>query len=162
MHSFILFCLILLPFSTFSCPTIFQTTTPQSRETPAKYFLPKHVKPLRYKITLQPHLEEETIEGSVEIDLQVLESSKNITLHIRSVEIDNASVVVTVNKTGKEVKHGNPLWLEDIEHYVINLEESLVKDEYYTLKIGKYSGKLHQDNGGFYLAKYIDENGIER
>lgn len=160
MIFFILFVAI-LPLSTFSCPPVFQAK-PQSRETPEEYFLPKNVKPYRYKIILDPDLENETIEGSVEIEIQALENTSNITLEIRSVEIDNSSVVVTKSETGEEVKHGESLWKEDVEHYVINLEEELIKDDYYTLKIGKYEGKLHTDNGGFYLAKYIDENGFEK
>lgn len=160
MNIFLLL-LAILPFPTFSCPPVFQTTV-QSRETAAEYFLPKHVIPFRYKITLNPNLQQETIEGSVEIELSVLESSRNITLEISSVEIDNSSVVLIRNATGEEVRHGEPLWLADVQHYVINLEEDLFKDENYTLKIGKYEGKLHTDNGGFYLAKYIDEDGNER
>lgn len=157
----LIFLLAVLPFSAFSCPPVFQTGI-QSRETPAEYFLPNHVKPFRYTITLDPDLEKETIQGSVEIELLALERSNNITLEIRSVEIDNDSVVVIRNATGEELKHGDPLWLEDVEHYVINLEDDLEKDENYTLKIGKYKGKLHTDNGGFYLAKYVDEDGTER
>lgn len=160
MNTFFLL-LAILPLPTFSCPPVFQTTI-QSRETAAEYFLPKHVIPFRYKITLNPDLQQETIEGSVEIELSVLESSRNITLEISSVEIDNSSVVLIRNATGAEVRHGEPLWLADVQHYVINLEEDLVKDENYTLKIGKYEGKLHTDNGGFYLAKYVDEDGNER
>lgn len=152
---------VVLPFLTFACPPVFETE-PQSRETPQKYFLPKNAKPYRYKINLEPNLEEETIEGTVEIELQVLENSSNITIEIRSVEIDNSSVQVIRNGSGEEIKHGDPLWKEEVEHYVINLEEELVKGENYTLKIGKYSGKLHTDNGGFYLAKYVDEDGNER
>lgn len=152
---------LLLPLLTFQCPPVFQTDF-QSRETPAEYFLPKNVLPYRYKIILKPDLEAETIEGSVEIELQALETSNNITLEIRSVEIDNSSVVVVRDATGEKLNHGDPLWKEDVEHYVINLEEDLVEGENYTLKIGKYEGKLHTDNGGFYLAKYVDEDGNER
>lgn len=155
------FIVLILPLITFSCPPVLERA-PYTRETPQEYFLPKNVQPYRYRIFLEPNLEQETIEGSVEIELQVLENSNNITIEIRSVEIDNSSVVVTRAKDGTEVEHGDPLWKEDVEHYVINLKEDLVQDENYTLTIGKYSGKLHTDNGGFYLAKYIDEEGNER
>lgn len=153
--------LLISPLITFSCPPVFQPV-PDSRETPQEYFLPKNVVPYRYTIFIEPNLEEETIEGSVEIELEVLENTNNITIEIRSIEIDNGSVVVTRAKDGTEVEHGDPLWKEDVEHYVINLKEDLVQGENYTLTIGKYSGKLHTDNGGFYLAKYVDEDGIER
>lgn len=150
---------IFLPLSTFPCPPPFQAPI-QTRETPQEYFLPQNVKPIRYRIFLEPNLEEETISGSVEIELQALENTNNVTIHLRSVEIDNSSVAVSA-QSGKEVKHGDPLWKEDVEHYAINLEEELVQGENYTLKIGRYNGKLHSDNGGFYLAKYFDEDGNE-
>lgn len=161
MHIFTLFFLIIPLLSTFACPPVLQVPN-QSRETPAEYFLPKHVKPYRYTITLAPFLEAEAIHGSVEIELGVLESSDNITVHLRSLEVDNSSVVVIREATGEEIKVKSTLWKEDVEHYVINLEETLLEAENYTLKIDKYTGKLHTDNGGFYLAKYIDEEGNER
>lgn len=153
--------LLFLPLSCFACPPLIEPPK-QTRETPYEYFLPKNVTPFRYRITLQPDLELETIEGSVVIDLEALENTKNITVEIRSVTIESSSVVVTRNATGEEVRHGDPTWLEDVEHYVINLDEELIEGENYTLTVGKYEGKLHSDNGGFYLAKYIDEDGNER
>lgn len=154
--------LVVLPLLTLSCPPVLERGLRGLRETPQEYFLPKNVKPYRYNIVIEPNLGEATIEGSVEIELLALENSSNITIQVRSVDIEDSNVEVILNEDGSEVKQGDSYWNHDIEHYVIRLVDELKKDKNYTLKIGKYFGKLHTDNGGFYLAKYLDENGVER
>lgn len=142
------------------CPPVM---TPDSliRETDASYFLPTNVKPLRYTITLEPKLEEEIIIGSVTLELQALENTNNITVEIRSITINDSTVTVK-DSSGNEIPHGDPSWYNTTEFYVINLNEQLKSGETYSLTIGSYLGKLHSDNGGFYLAKYTDENGNEK
>lgn len=142
------------------CPPV-MTPDSLTRETDASYFLPTNVKPLRYTITLEPKLDDEIILGSVTLELQALENTNNITVEIRSITIDDSTVTVT-NSSGAEIPHGDPSWYNTTEFYVINLNEELESGQTYSLTIGSYQGVLHSDNGGFYLAKYIDENGNEK
>lgn len=132
-----------------------------TKETDASYFLPTNVKPLRYTITLEPKLEEEIIVGSVTLELQALENTNNITVEIRSITINDSTVIVK-HSSGEEIPHSDPFWYNTTEFYIINLNEQLRSGENYSLIIGSYQGVLHSDNGGFYLAKYTDETGIEK
>lgn len=154
-----LICLLLLALDSRGCPVIFSQPH-NTRASASDYILPTNVKPLRYNITLKPNLDLETIEGSVQIELLALENTRNITIEKRSVTIDDSSVVV--EGPSGVIAVDEPTWYDDIEHYVINLQEELHANEKYNLTIGSYSGFLHTDNGGFYLAKYIDEEGFER
>lgn len=142
-----------------SCPPIVEDSF--TRADNSYYRLPNNIQPSVYYITLQPLLEEEKIYGSVVLEFTALENTKNITLEIRRIEIDNSTVTL---KDGKD----NNLEIEgfeyysDREFYVINLKNKLAAGSNYTLYIQQYEGILHTDNGGFYLAKYIDEYGNEK
>ena len=59
----------------------------QSRE-----LLPTNVVPRHYHVTLEPDFEKLTFDGTVVIDLDVVEDSKSISLHTLELEIHNAKV----------------------------------------------------------------------
>ena len=56
--------------------------------------LPASVKPLRYAIDLTPDLDRFTFEGSVNIEIEVVEATPRITLNAAELEI--ASAIVTL------------------------------------------------------------------
>lgn len=142
-----------------SCPPIVEDSL--TRADNSYYRLPNNIQPLKYNITLQPLLDEEEIYGSVVIEFSALENTKNITLEIRRIEIDNSSITVKDSEDNSLDIEGYEYY-SDREFYVIKLANELVTGNSYTLYIASYEGILHTDNGGFYLAKYIDEYGNEK
>ncbi|KAF2897047.1 hypothetical protein ILUMI_09126 [Ignelater luminosus] len=129
------------------------------------YRLPKNVKPLRYFLTMEPHLRDTDLQktfhydGNVKIELEVLEDTKSITLHQLQLRIDNTTIEL-VNSNGKEnivvdtSKDGRN------ETYTIHFGE-LVEIGIYNLTIGNFSGELG-DGEGFFHAVYFKEPGKPR
>lgn len=142
-----------------SCPPIVEDSL--TRADNSYYRLPNNIQPLKYYITLQPLLEEEEIYGSVVLEFSTLENTNNITVEIRSITIDNSSVKIE-DSEGNNVEIDGFEYYSDREFYVIKVKNDLIGGNNYSLYIGSYQGILHTDNGGFYLAKYIDEYGNEK
>lgn len=126
------------------------------------YKLPTHIVPQHYTIELEPNFNTDTFNGSVTIEFTVASESNNITLHTRELQIDNSSITVLyqgeeyasiVNTTKSE---------DDKEFYVMFLSRTLAAGGTYSLVIKSFTGILNLDKAGFYLAKYTDENGVER
>lgn len=143
-----------------SCPPVVEQAI-GARIEASDYRLPENIKPLWYNITLEPRLDEELVLGSLQFKFRALENTKNVTIEIRSVTINYDSVALE-NSSGSIISINNFTWYNDTEHYVLNLDEELNSGDEYTLTIGEYQGILHTDNGGFYLAKYVDEDGNEK
>lgn len=62
--------------------------------------LPKHLKPIHYDITVEPHLEQATeFDGTVVIDLDVVAETSSITLHAIDLEILKTEVVTGDGKS---------------------------------------------------------------
>ena len=60
--------------------------------TKGREVLPKNVKPLHYDLTLEPNLESFEYEGSVSIELDVVEDTQSITLNALELKIQEAKV----------------------------------------------------------------------
>lgn len=59
--------------------------------------LPRSVKPLHYKVKLQPLINGNfSILGHVEIEIEVLEATSNVTLHIADIVTKNETIKVRV------------------------------------------------------------------
>lgn len=98
--------------------------------------------------------------GSVVIQIKALENTKNITLHSADLEIDDW--IYIANENNQEIKISSIAFDIQRQFLIIFLEQELVRNEIYKLVINQFFGMLQKDNEGFYLAKYIDEYGIER
>ena len=118
--------------------------------------LPDNVKPLRYAIDLAPDLEAFTFDGSVSIEIDVVEATESITLNAAELEI--ASAVVTL-ADGRSVEAS----VETDEE-----EETAVFSFSETLPAGRaslacdFTGVLNDQLRGFYRSEYVDEDGEKR
>ena len=67
--------------------------------------LSKYIVPSEYKIELKPDLENFTFSGIETINLSILKSTKNITLHSKEVDVETVHVVLNGEKTFAKVSY---------------------------------------------------------
>ena len=119
-----------------------------------KFRLPKNASPTKYKIELQPDLEDKSFEGKVEILLNILEESKSISINVADLEIKK--IVLKKNS----IKSQNIVsWNIDKDYEImsINFETPITVGEY-SLNI-EFSGVLNDKLRGFYHSSFKDQNG---
>ncbi|KAB0800742.1 hypothetical protein PPYR_06481 [Photinus pyralis] len=123
------------------------------------YFLPKTIKPIRYNLTVAPdtyNTEAGLFYGNVNIDIEILENTRNVTIHVKSLTIYTALLTITDMKRRKRVGIVGTSEDTEREFYIIYLNEELEKGKRYMLTFGKYTGTLHNDMEGLFYAKYIN------
>lgn len=127
------------------------------------YRLPTNVRPILYQLEMEPDFDTETFNGSVKITLSITASTNDIVLHSYLLDIDTESVSL-LNEDGEvvnsisETSYSN----DDRQFYTISFEETLLEGQTFVLVIDSFKGSLANSRAGFYLAKYINEDGIER
>ncbi|XP_069173006.1 LOW QUALITY PROTEIN: uncharacterized protein [Procambarus clarkii] len=126
--------------------------------------LPTALKPLHYVVKLQPFINGNfSIVGYVEIEIEVLEPTSNITLHILDIITKNETIKVVpsddVNGTGIEVQQN--LYDNDRQFYTGVLAEELEVGRNYILSM-QFLGYLNDELVGFYRSTYTDEDGNTR
>lgn len=129
-----------------------QATKP--REAPAYYRLPENVIPSKYTILLEPLLLEDTFNGNVVIDVDVVEETDTITFH--AVEITFVETKV-LNSNNEEIEIVEESVEEDRDFRILHFGSKLAVGAY-TIKIS-YVGELNGHNDGFYRSNYTDSNG---
>lgn len=118
--------------------------------------LPRTLKPLHYTITTEPSLATSTFSGNVSITLNVLETTKTITLHSENLKLLSTPTVYY----GQGAIKVKTYQLEKSRHFLhIHLEEEIYEDERIKLDL-HYSGTLNTNNKGFYRANYKDAEDI--
>lgn len=123
--------------------------------------LPRHVIPSSYDIKLIPFLMENnfTFIGEVTILIEILEESKNITLHTLDLVIHEVKLALLNGTESKKIEITNKR--HDIPHQFFIMEtEKILSKGFYELHF-KYEGVLNDDLQGFYRSSYTD-NGEKR
>lgn len=120
------------------------------------YRLPTSVEPNEYLVILEPNFTNFTFEGYVEIDITVLESTTNITLHAAEITfiettVFNGSVSVDIANEEDDATR---------EFRILEFNGSLEPGDY-TIKIN-YTGILNDNLRGFYKSYYTDADGATR
>lgn len=126
--------------------------------------LPRHIEPTLYVIFLEPHFSIGLFNGSVAIELNVKEESDNITLHVKRLDVLSSSVSLKSHDNRSfNVIHSQRVQ-DEREFYLIRFNETLKVNATYRLTIATFTAafNIHSDFEGFYLAKYKDEDGVER
>jgi len=160
---------ILMTTSTY--PTLEETVTSDISESNIDYRLPTNVKPIHYKITLDPLIVgrgprrepvPDTFTGEVIITVKVLEETKSITLHYNDLSIQDVSI--SIKRAGNDINLPVIATYDVVTHFwVLSLNTSADDDAEGTFKANeeclitiKYTGRHQDDMYGFYRSSYKD------
>jgi puromycin-sensitive aminopeptidase len=117
------------------------------------YRLARSVVPSAYRIFLTPDLDHATFTGRVEIDIDIHESLKALTLH----SLDLTLAVATINVGERTYLSSNPVHDETYETATFLFAEDLPTGPA-TLEIA-YTGHLNDLLVGFYRSTFTDAEG---
>lgn len=119
--------------------------------------LPRTVKPLHYKLVIQPHLPPEnfSFDGYVEMKVRCEEATKDIILHTKELKI----LSLNVTKAGSTyLPMSETSYDEETEMFTIHLDEYLKPKCLYLISI-EYQGKLNNQSMGLYRGSYTNKDG---
>ncbi|XP_069977545.1 aminopeptidase N-like [Penaeus vannamei] len=126
--------------------------------------LPLSLKPLHYLIRLQPFVNGNfSVFGYMEVEMEALEPTSNITLHMLDIITRNNTVKVLHSggveqrQVGIKRHHYDPVR----QFYVAHMDEELIKGERYTLQM-EFLGYLNDQLRGFYRSTYRDDDGTTK
>ena len=78
--------------------------------------LPKYASPYKYHIELKPNLEQKTFEGNVQIEINILEKTNEISLNVAELEIHEISVA-----QNSKIKSKVSRWDIDNEYEIMKI-----------------------------------------
>ncbi|XP_071514305.1 aminopeptidase Ey-like [Panulirus ornatus] len=150
--------------ATAATPVASSTTTVAPKERP-NVRLPRALKPLHYVIKLQPFVNgNSSIVGYVEVEMEVLEATSNITLHIDSILTKNETVKVSSKDQHpgeRTVAVTSHAYDPERQFYVAGLAQPLQPGKNYILSM-EFVAHLNDHLNGFFKLSYRDVAGIER
>ena len=117
--------------------------------------LPSFVVPSHYRISLEPDLEKFTFSGTVEIEVEIGQSTDNIQINSADLEISSAWVQDGV---GSKIEASNVEHDEDMERATISFNSDLSAGPY-TLN-AVFTGILNDQLHGFYRSTFTDDDGV--
>lgn len=123
--------------------------------------LPNNTRPLHYYIMLETeiHRADFDFSGRVEIRIEALENTNEITLHYRQIAVDYITLYSTAGESPIVIQTGMvPEMNEALEFIRIPLENELIANEQYIIELSYY-GVLRDDNFGFYRSSYRGAQG---
>lgn len=121
------------------------------------YHLPMNTRPHNYDITLIVDVDRDrsNFSGKVSIDLNVVESSNDITINSHGLVIKSATLF---NSNDVQIELNSITYNDTTEFLTISARNTLIKNSYYKLII-EYVGQLQNNAMGFYKKSYIDSMG---
>lgn len=126
--------------------------------------LPRSVKPLHYKVKLQPLINGNfSILGYVEVEVEVLEATSNVTLHIADIVTKNETIRLAPSDQvqGPGIGINKHSYDNERQFYVAELGEELEVGKKYVLSMD-FEGYLNDQLHGFYRSTYKAEDGSDR
>ncbi|XP_042891238.1 aminopeptidase N-like [Penaeus japonicus] len=141
-----------------------QPTTEASTSSVQSFRLPLTLKPLHYVVKLQPFVNGNfSIFGHVEVEMEVLETTSNITLHMADIITKNDTVKILSRDEAEAGAVNIRMHQYDPERqfYIAHLEEALQKGKKYVLAM-EFVGYLNDQLRGFYRTTYVDGDGIQK
>ncbi|CAK4016143.1 Aminopeptidase 2 [Lecanosticta acicola] len=117
--------------------------------------LPKNVRPLHYNLTLEPNFTTFKYDGTVEMDLDVVEDTKSISLNALELDITDTKVVSgdTVIASSPKLTHD-----EDTQTTKVHFDQTIPAGSKAKL-VQKFVGTLNDNMAGFYRSSYKTESG---
>ncbi len=122
---------------------------------PNPHRLPRRILPRRYDLTITPDLEGARFDGSVDIDVDVVDGASSVVLNAIELEIDEAWVVVD----GRRLEATVALDAE-VERATLALAEELAPGP--AVVCLRFRGTLNDKLRGFYRSSFTDDAGVER
>ena len=121
--------------------------------------LPKHLKPVHYDITIEPHLEEAIkYDGSVVIDLDVVEETSSITLNAIDLEILKTEVLagdgISLHISGLDFDSAK-------ERMTIGLTQKLTIGQKVKLR-QSFTGSLLHNTAGLFRSPVVGPDGTTK
>ncbi|KAH8308957.1 hypothetical protein KR059_004152, partial [Drosophila kikkawai] len=117
------------------------------------YRLPSALKPQHYDLRILTHLNELRFEGLVRIHLLARESTRNITLHVKDLKIDEERTMVS---SFQEENCVTSIETHDLyEFYTLHLCRQLDKGKVYQLEM-HFGASLNSSDSGYYNSSYTD------
>ncbi|KAK7081103.1 hypothetical protein SK128_000833 [Halocaridina rubra] len=130
---------------------------PKAPET--EWRLPTALKPIHYVVQLQPLINGNySILGHVEIEMEVLEPTSNVTLHINSITTFDSTIMVAAAGGGAEVSVVSTSYDSTYDFFTVDLAEQLQVGQNYIISMD-FEGYLDNNGYGFYRASYVNGNG---
>ncbi|ROT77107.1 putative aminopeptidase N [Penaeus vannamei] len=150
--------------STESQPTTTEVPVSTREKTDLGIRLPGSLKPLHYLVKLQPFINGNfSIFGYMEVEMEVLEPTSNITLHMADIITKNDTIKVYAS--GQEKGRGVRIKTHEYDHgrqfYIAHLKKELQKGRKYVLSM-EFLGYLNDKLHGFYRSTYMDAAGNTR
>jgi aminopeptidase N len=121
------------------------------------YRLPNDTIPIRYEIYISTEIhngEDFGFDGSVKIQLKVVEETEQITIHSRFLDIKKVSL--RKSDGGAEIAGIKYDLKKEVDFLIVKSPEKLIVDQQYILEID-YNGTLRTDSSGFYRSSYKNE-----
>lgn len=164
---------ILIPFHFFS--TLFATNNytevsknsslkkliinpPELEKFPPKvqYFLPRHIRPLRYDLTIKfPNEIAESFTGQSSIEIEILESSRNITLHSQNLVIKFCVLKDKNSLHTNDIQINSFFLNKTLNFLIIQLASDIARGNY-SLTID-YDGRTGDSLRGLYRSYHLNE-----
>jgi len=119
--------------------------------------LPKYASPTKYSIELSPDLSQKIFLGNVDLDINILEKTNEISLNVAELEIDS---IIIKSEHNKNINVSS--WDIDNEYEImkINLSDFIDPGEI-NLSIS-YKGILNDKLRGFYHSTFKDSDGVNQ
>ncbi|KAJ3295271.1 Aminopeptidase 2 mitochondrial [Borealophlyctis nickersoniae] len=127
----------------------------------AREILPATVKPTHYNVNITPDLETFNFSGTVEVSLNVNETTKQIVCNANELEIKSAKVTTSHVKTETSQDATNIAYDKKAETVTFDFATEIPKGATAVLRI-EYTG-IHNDKmAGFYRSGYTDQQGKKK
>lgn len=143
-------------------PVVTSTAMPAKEKINVR--LPRALKPLHYMVKLQPFINGNfSITGHVEVEMEVVEPTSNITLHIADIITKNNTIKLTPSdsRSGPGLMISRHLYDNERQFYTAILNKELRPGEKYVLAMD-FVGYLNDQLRGFYRSQYKDAQGQEK
>ncbi|MPC23577.1 Aminopeptidase N [Portunus trituberculatus] len=141
---------------------VVRDTTQRSNK---EFRLPASLRPIHYSVRVQPFINGNySVHGSVQIDIEVLQATSNITLHVYGMDIHTHGIQLQAAEGDEETAS-----VPQITHFVDDLDVEIFTAHLDgVLEAGRrvrytipYEGTLAFYMGGFYGHRYTDVDGTD-
>ncbi|CAL4058634.1 unnamed protein product, partial [Meganyctiphanes norvegica] len=120
------------------------------------------VKPVHYVLKLQAFIQGNmTIQGFVEVELEILKPTNKICLHMVDLNINEDTIKIRQLNKKRKYSIGGTSYNSTTQQLALSIQRRLRPGSPYLLSMN-FTGKLSTTTAGFYIMKYKDEQGYDR